>query len=552
MDNNSTGAGSFEAEFQSLCLEYAEKLPARLQMIEEVWQELLRGSEASDGLEHFFRLLHSLAGSGTTFGFPALSQVARQLCNLLKPALENGALLTLAQRTDLDAGVRALHLAGTTTVDGVFTYEVEPPVFQELSPSGPTDNRRLFLVADDLSLPDHLAQQISYFGYNVRTFTQSAALAAACQLAPPAAVIVDTAGRVDLTGIAALHNMSDTPLPVIFLSLKDDLATRLEAVRTGGSAYLTKPVDINGLVDTLDRLTERQARDPYRVLLVDDDPPLAAHHAAILRQAGMATVTVTDPLYVMAPLIEFAPDLILIDMYMPGCSGLELAAVIRQQEAYISIPIVFLSSETNLSKQLAALHLGGDDFLTKPIQPEHLVAVISSRVERSRTLRSFMVQDSLTGLLNHAATKEQLSTEIVRAQRQNGPLAFALIDIDHFKAVNDTYGHPTGDRVIKSLSRVLKQRLRRTDVVGRYGGEEFAVVLYDINGSSAVRVLDGLRTTFAQIRQQSGSTEFTVTFSCGVATFPHYANTTQLTDAADKALYEAKRGGRNRVVLAQE
>jgi chemotaxis protein histidine kinase CheA len=150
MENNSTGAASFEAEFQALCLEYAEKLPARLQVIEEVWQELRRGSGATDGLEHFFRLLHSLAGSGTTFGFPALSQMARQLCNLLKPALESGAPLTSAQRTDLDARVRALHLAGTTVANGVSLYEVEPPVFQEISNSSLAENRRQFLVAGDL------------------------------------------------------------------------------------------------------------------------------------------------------------------------------------------------------------------------------------------------------------------------------------------------------------------------------------------------------------------------------------------------------------------
>jgi chemotaxis protein histidine kinase CheA len=129
MENNSTGAASFEAEFQALCLEYAEKLPARLQMIEKVWQDLRHGSEATDGLEHFFRLLHSLAGSGTMFGFPSISQMARQLCNVLKPIVESGTPLTSAQRTNLDAGVRALHLAGGTVVDRVSLYEVEPPVF---------------------------------------------------------------------------------------------------------------------------------------------------------------------------------------------------------------------------------------------------------------------------------------------------------------------------------------------------------------------------------------------------------------------------------------
>jgi diguanylate cyclase (GGDEF)-like protein len=211
---------------------------------------------------------------------------------------------------------------------------------------------------------------------------------------------------------------------------------------------------------------------------------------------------------------------------------------------------VFLSAETSLDKQLSAMSLGGDDFLIKPIQAEHLIRAVSSRAQRSRVLRSFMVRDSLTGLLNHTRTKEQLDFEVARARRQNGALSFAMIDIDHFKSVNDTYGHPVGDRVIKSLSRLLQQRLRKTDVIGRYGGEEFAVILPNTDGPSAVKVFDVIREGFAQIRQRAEREEFGVTFSCGVAPFPVYANSAALSVAADKALYQAKQGGRNRMMLA--
>jgi diguanylate cyclase (GGDEF)-like protein len=211
---------------------------------------------------------------------------------------------------------------------------------------------------------------------------------------------------------------------------------------------------------------------------------------------------------------------------------------------------VFLSTETSLDKQLAAMRLGGDDFLTKPIQLDHLISSVTSRAQRSRILRSFMIRDSLTGLLNHTKTKEHLDLEVARAQRRQGSLVFAMLDIDHFKSVNDTYGHPTGDRVIKNLARLLQQHLRKTDVIGRYGGEEFAVVLIDTDGPAGLRALDRIRSHFAQIRQQSEGAEFTVTFSCGVATFPDYKSATELNDAADKALYEAKRGGRNQVILA--
>ena len=324
---------------------------------------------------------------------------------------------------------------------------------------------------------------------------------------------------------------------------------RLEAVRAGSIAYLSKPVNIGVLVDKLDHLTSTQPVAAYRVLIVDDTDSHATHYAAILEQAGMSVRVVNDPLLVMQPLLDFVPDLILIDMYMPGCNGAELAMVIRQMDAFIGIPIVFLSAETDPDKQLAAVGLGGDDFLLKPVAPQHLVASVSSRIKRSLLLRSFMVNDSLTGLLNHTAIKDQLAREMIRAKRNKTALSMAMVDIDHFKLVNDNYGHPVGDRVIKSLSRLLKQRLRENDLVGRYGGEEFAVILVDADGPAAVKVLDNIRRDFALLRHLAGEQDFSVTFSCGVADLSNFADGSRLIDAADKALYQAKHAGRNRVVL---
>jgi diguanylate cyclase (GGDEF)-like protein len=205
--------------------------------------------------------------------------------------------------------------------------------------------------------------------------------------------------------------------------------------------------------------------------------------------------------------------------------------------------------ENNLDMQLEAIHIGGDDFLTKPIQPDQLVLAVTSRVRRSLILRSLMVRDSLTGLLKHTILKERLEAEVVRAQRQTARLVFAMIDIDLFKSINDTHGHATGDRVIKSLARLLQQRLRKSDVIGRYGGEEFGVILPDTDSAAALTVLDELRAGFAHIRQQSGEAAFYITFSCGMAEYPQYTDADSLIEAADHALYQAKHAGRNLVVL---
>jgi diguanylate cyclase (GGDEF)-like protein len=334
--------------------------------------------------------------------------------------------------------------------------------------------------------------------------------------------------------------------PLIFLSSQGDLASRLLAVRAGGALYFTKPVETETLNEALEKFISLSIPNSCRVLIIEDDPILAASYGLTLKQAGMVTATVTDPLRAMEVLAEFKPELILMDLYMDGCSGMELAKVIRQQVAFVGVPIVFLSSEADPIKQLLALGLGGDDFLTKPVAPERLIASVSIRAERLRTLRALMTRDSLTGLANHTEILAHLERELARARRNRSSLTFAMIDIDHFKRVNDTYGHPVGDKVIQSLARLFKLRLRHSDFAGRYGGEEFAVVLPDTDRHGAFKILDELRACFSQMTQSCDQGNFLVSFSCGFATFPAHQSVTELIEAADEVLYRAKNAGRDR------
>lgn len=336
------------------------------------------------------------------------------------------------------------------------------------------------------------------------------------------------------------------------MSAYDDLTSRLGAVRAGGIAYFTKPINPAQLIDKIDLLVRPGAVYPFRILIVDDSPTTLNYHAAILESVGMEVEKVLDPLKAMEALLEFNPDMILMDLYMPECSGVELAGVIQQLENFISIPIAYLSSEDDFNTQLAAMSLGGDDFLVKPIDPHQLISSVTSRVKRARVLHSFMVHDGLTGLFNHTTIKEQLEYEFLRSKRSSTPLSFAMIDIDFFKKVNDTYGHSTGDRVIKSLARILKQRLRGTDAIGRYGGEEFAVILLDTEAVSAAKVINGIRDLFSKIVHLNEDKEFSVSFSCGVADNKNFTSAASMSEAADKALYEAKRKGRNQVIVSSD
>jgi diguanylate cyclase (GGDEF)-like protein len=197
------------------------------------------------------------------------------------------------------------------------------------------------------------------------------------------------------------------------------------------------------------------------------------------------------------------------------------------------------------------MKLGGDDFLTKPISAEHLISAVSTRLRRYRVLRSFIERDGLTGLFNHAATKERLAQEIARATRLQHTFCFVMLDLDHFKSVNDTYGHPVGDRVLKNLTELLKRRLRPTDIIGRVGGEEFAIILLDTGKENAGKLLDELQKSFSRVLQYSDDQrEFTITFSCGIAEYRIGDDANYIYKQADQALYQAKQTGRNRVVIA--
>jgi len=553
-------SSTMEDKLALLRAQYALKIEQRVDELQVLVQGLDGADQSarSDLLSQVRDATHKLAGSGATFGFPGVTLCAREMEQICIQALQVGATRSSDMTSNLAALCDRLRQASKDQ------DQDQDPAEALVVPSRPAipelhDSFRLkvlFIMEYDGPTAMQILLEMDHFGFDARIIDHPSKLLRDLRDNGDVDVIVtgllfDGDYKTTLDVLAALHEDADlTTIPVVVYTEVDDMEARLGAVRACVNSYLLKPIDMADLVDVLDRATLRREDEPFRVLVVDDDESLASHTELVLQGAGMETRMATDPMGIFKVLDDFSPELILLDLYMPGCDGQEIAAVIRQREEYAGIPIVFLSGEADKSKQLSAMEMGGDDFLTKPIQASHLISSVRIRVTRFRELRSLMVRDSMTGLFNHTTTKQLLDNEIARVQRSGAELALVSLDIDHFKNVNDTYGHGVGDRVIKSLARLLRQRLRSADVIGRMGGEEFAAILPESGLEQAVRVFDQIREAFSEIVFHTDGAKFNVTISCGVASFKTHSTATALSDAADKALYAAKNGGRNQVVKA--
>lgn len=560
----------FRRELAQLKKKYAGELLSKIDGIHQAWNDFHRAPDM-DKFALLHRLVHTVKGSSATFGFDEVSHAAATLEALLKPwvAMEalpderivpefEGLFNTLWSKAR-EVVPTASPASASASLQGQAQTQAnfEEP---ELCVPFRDEESLIYFYCTDSELAEDITSQMASFSFDLKTYTALDHITQDSLQQPPAGFIVDfsefsPAHLPDLVHrlLAPVSERLGYSPPLIAVSDDDAFSCRLAAVRSGAADFYTLPLDVGNLVDSLGRLIHFCDEDPFRILIIDDDKDLARHFELVLQGKGWLTKIVADPSHVLDDLSEFRPDLILMDLYMPDVNGVELARVIRQKEEYVSIPIVYLSIEDDLETQIEAISLGADDFLNKRIHPEHLIASVESRVLRYRELRRLMTRDSLTGLLNHTNLKMRLELELKRAQRQKMGLAFAMIDLDHFKKVNDTYGHPTGDLVLKSVAKLLNQRLRRTDVIGRYGGEEFGVILLDVESRESVfGLLDNLRESFAHISHNAtdkpGET-FHVTLSCGVAMFPDHADPKIISDAADKALYKAKSEGRNRVVI---
>ncbi|MBI9113305.1 diguanylate cyclase [Maridesulfovibrio ferrireducens] len=299
-----------------------------------------------------------------------------------------------------------------------------------------------------------------------------------------------------------------------------------------------------------------------RILIAEDDVTSRAVLEGILTQLGHEVVTTVNGVEALEILQQpDSPMLAILDWMMPELSGVEVIQEVRSIPTDSPPFLILLTAKDKKTDVVDGLNVGANDYLVKPYDKGELIARIgvgkrmidlqAALVESQKDLAHQATHDPLTGAMNRRAIMASLEKDLERTLREDSVLGIGLLDIDHFKAVNDTYGHQTGDDVLCELVRTINSGLRKYDSLGRIGGEEFVVVMPGKVGADSVSQFERLRSSIQKTKMKTRTGDLAITVSVGVVCAPPGASIDDLLAMADEALYQAKAGGRNRVTLAE-
>jgi two-component system cell cycle response regulator len=448
------------------------------------------------------------------------------------------------------------------------------------------------LVVDDVAANVRLLEaRLSAEYFDVVTAMSGKEALAICERAECDLVLLDVM-MPDVDGLEVCRRLKSNPathhIPVVMVTALDQPSDKVRGLEAGADDFLTKPISEVALiarVRSLARLKmvtdelrmrvltsrdigiespEREAVSDTgrngRVLIVDDRPASYERIAAMLAKEHQVEVE-TDPNQAVFHAADGNYDLLIVSLGLENFDALRLCSQVRSLDRTRNLPILAITEPDNNARMLRGLEIGVNDFLIRPIDKNELLARARSQVRKRRyteRLRDnvqmsieMAITDALTGLFNRRYMESHLGTLIEQATARGKPLSTLVIDIDYFKAINDTDGHDAGDDVLRDFALRLKRSIRGIDLACRYGGEEFVIVMPETDMAVAAMVAERLRRRIAAepFPIQQGARAVPVTISIGIAALRGNDDTAAaLLKRADQALYRAKRDGRNRVV----
>lgn len=471
-----------------------------------------------------------------------------------------------------DAPPPAEALAPATTSATPKTADLEPAAPRARAPSaveaaaaearparGPTpvgrpgSGRRIYHLTDGGELACELDQRLEAQGYELELLEAPAELKEILNALAPDLVIVDAAFMNDIEGVGAVlratRERTGTRLPMLVISNEDSIPARLVARRAGADALLVRPEGAEAVMAKLAELLVSAGEATYRILVVEDDRSQALFAESILRNAGMEVRSVHEAFDVLQAMEEFRPDLVLMDLYMPHCDGTELTALIREREEFLHTPIVFLSGESDQDKHFEALSAGGDDFLSKPIRPKHLIAAVNNRVRRARAVQERAQlrdpRDPVTGLHRRSYMLDRLAETLASDNVRSQPGGLLFLEIEGAPQLRERFGLTTLEQLLAEAGSQISQGLGEGDLACRYSDGCFVVYSHERDEPALERLAQDLRNTLITHPFKAEGKPIRLRAVAGIASFKHnFADAGAMLNAAERAAREARSGDR--------
>jgi len=524
---------NMDNELSAIISEYNKNLPQKIEDIQKSWDALQKKWDMIT-LKDLHNRIHSLHGSAGMFGYQELSDVAGQLEHIIDLGFTQeftidqnksiNELLTSIKNKSSTQAELTLHLPTSVLIN-----RNENKLIYMLNIGNQPDNSNIDWAGE-------ISKKLTVFGYTMQHFINIKMFEDAAKVSKPFALLINLS-LLDNEDEEAIFNFIKqhlTDVSILFFANSGEYTLRVKAVKLNGAAFLVRPFLIDELIYEFDRIYKMD-HDTYKAIIIDDEIEVARYHEAVLKKANILSKIVTKVSDLDKTLHDFKPDVILMDYYMPECNGKELSTIIRQQRAYEFIPIIFLSSEEDKSKQLNAMKVGGDDFLTKKSNPDHLIMAIKNKAYRYKLLAAMTTKDNLTLALNESATLKQLEITLSDAKRNSQPLTAVMINVNNFQRILRDFGNQAGDQVLKSLCLLLRSRTRISDIIGKYNNK-FLLVFPNTDLQSATSLVKELESQFIVLTYYYKNQIFNATFSAGLAVSDSTYDANQLLQKSEEAL----------------